>query len=98
MPLTAPGLAALSVHSLFLSEQLLFFSLTAPAEVLVMSLQQSVLAFSVQQSDFFSFTAPGLALAAAGVALVSVVLVSLLQAARPSIRPAAAMIAKRFMV
>jgi MFS family permease len=50
------------------------------------------------RSAFFIAGAPGLALAAAGVALVSVVLVSLLQAARPSIRPAAAMIAKRFMV
>ena len=95
----------LSLQVLFLSEQLLeqsFFSLTAPADVLACVLQQSFASLplqqsfevaqadlSLQQSDFFSVTAPGLALAS--------VFVSLLQAARQSTRLAAARIAMFFM-
>ncbi|NBX24799.1 MAG: hypothetical protein EBQ99_01895 [Planctomycetes bacterium] len=85
---TAPAevlaLSQLLLQSLLQSD---FFSPTAPAEVLALSLQQPLL---------FSFTAPGLAFAGVA-ALVSLVLL-LLQAARPRTRPAAAMIAKRFMV
>ena len=105
--LTAPAeVFLLSLQVLFFSEQLLeqsFFSLTAPAEVFAWVLQQSFASLplqqsllfaqadlSLQQSDFFSVTAPGLALA-------SVVFVSLLHAARPSIRLAAARIAIFFI-
>jgi hypothetical protein len=107
--LTAPAeVFLLSLQELFFSEQLLeqsFFSLTAPAEVLPWVLQQSLASLplqqsfdaaqadlSLQQSDFFSFTAPGLA-----AALVSVLLASLLHAARPRTRLAAARIAIFFM-
>jgi hypothetical protein len=105
--LTAPAeVFLLSLQELFFSEQLLeqsFFSLTAPAEVFAWVLQQSFASLplqqsllvaqadlSLQQSDFFSVTAPGLALA-------SVLFVSLLHAARPSIRLAAARIAIFFI-